>query len=269
MTRKTHSSRKSDAKAQQDRPAHPLKKEIAGLVFLLLAILLSGSLLSYHPDDRLFWNVTGEIGKAHNLFGAVGSHLAGILFDLLGFSSFWLAITLLVLAFMTFRGRTVASPLLNLIAIAALLASFSAILNLQFPGEVAFREGRMAAGGLVGLHLAGWAQGVLNHFGSYVFLATVFLVSLMVVTHLSLGRIFTGMGLAILGILRRARDMVTKIKERKKRIRKTKVAHHKIKLKPKVTILDPKPTTDPAPQQEDFPFMNVAGEFKLPPLDLL
>jgi len=269
MKQKKNPPNKPNAKGQTGRPAHPVKKEIAGLVLLLLAILFAGSLLSYHPGDKLFWNVTGSVGKAHNLFGAVGSHLAGTLFDLLGFSSFWLAITLLAVAFMTFWGRSVASPFLNLIAILILLASFSAILNLQFPGDVAFRGGAMSAGGLVGLHLAGWARDVLNHFGAYVFLATLFLVSLMLVTHLSLGRVFSSLGLWILGILRRIRDVATKIRERKKRTRRTKVAHRKITSRPKVTIVDPGPTEDASPQQERFPFMNVAGEFELPSLDLL
>jgi len=269
MKQRKNLSSRANAKDRPDSPPHPLKKEIVGLVLLLMAILFAGSLMSYHPEDRLFWNVTGSVGKAHNLFGAVGSHLAGSLFDLLGFSSFWLAVTLLVLAFMTFRGRAVASPFLNVLAILALLASFSAILNLQFPVEVAFRGGSMTAGGLVGLHLAGWTEGVLNHFGAYLFLATVFLVSLMLVTHLSLGRIFSRLGLWIIGMLRRFRDMVTKIRERKKRTRKTRVAHHKIKSRPKVTIVDSESAVDKSPQQEQFPFMNIAGEFKLPSLDLL
>jgi len=269
MKQRKNQSNKSNAKSQLDRTAHPLKKEIAGLVLLLLAILFAGSLLSYHPEDRLFWNVTGTVGKAHNLFGAIGSHLAGALFDLIGFSSFWLAITLLALAFMTFRGRTLASPFLNLITILALLASFSAILNLQFPGDIAFRGGTIAVGGLVGLHVAGWVEGILNHFGANVLLTTIFLVSLMMVTHLSLGRIFSKLGLAIIATVRQIRDMATKIRERKKRTRKTKEAHHKITSRPKVTIVDPGPIEDSSPQQERFPFMNVAGEFKLPSLDLL
>ncbi|MBW1780306.1 MAG: DNA translocase FtsK 4TM domain-containing protein [Deltaproteobacteria bacterium] len=246
-----------------------MKKEIVGLVLLLLAIIFAGSLLSYHPADRLFWNITGPVGKAHNLFGAVGSHLSGALFDLLGFSSFWLAIILLAVAFVAFRGKAIASPPISIIAMLALLASFSAILNLQFPGDVMFRGARMTAGGLVGLHLAGWTEDVLNHFGAYVFLVTVFLVSLMLITHLSLGWLFSKLGRWILSLLRRFGDMVTKIKERRKRSRKTKVAHHKIKSKPKVTIVNRGPAADKSPQQEQFPFMNVAGEFKLPSLDLL
>ena len=267
--KKKESSRKSTARNKQDKPAHPLRKEILGLLFLLIAIILAGSLLSYYPNDRLFWNVTGPVGKAHNLFGTVGAHLAGSLFDLLGFSAFWLAAILLAISFISFRGKPLSSPLISIIATIAMLASFSAILNLQFAGELGFRGGKITAGGLVGLHLAGLTENVLNHFGAYVLLVTVFIISLMVVTHLSLGRIFSRLGLWIIGILKRFRDIVTKIKERRKRTRKTMVARHKIKSRPKVTIVKSKSESEKAPQQEQFPFMNVAGEFKLPSLDLL
>jgi DNA segregation ATPase FtsK/SpoIIIE, S-DNA-T family len=268
-SKKNHAGRKAETNTRSNRPPHPLKKEIAGIALLLLAIFFAGSLLSYHPSDPMFWNITGSVGKARNLFGAVGSHLSGALFGLIGFSAFWLAMTLLALALMTFRGRSLASPFLNLIAILALLASFSAILSLRFPGDVPFRGGSMAAGGLVGIHLSEWIKGVLNRFGAYLLLATVFLVSLMLVTHLSLGRIFSGLGVALLALVRHIRDMITKIRERKKRTKKTMVAHRKIASRPKVTIVESGPAEEPSPQQERFPFMNVAGEFKLPPLNLL
>jgi len=270
MTSRTQpSGRKSSGNGRTDRPPHPLKREISGLLLLLLAILFSGSLLSYHPEDRLFWDITGSVGKVQNLFGAIGSHLAGALFILIGFSSFWVAIMFVALAFLTFRGRVVASPVLNLIAILVLIASSSAMLSLQFPGEVVFRGETLSAGGLVGLHLSTWVKGVLNYFGAYVLLATLFVVSIMLVTHLSLGRIFSRIGLGMIGTLKRARDMAAKLRERKRRTRKTRVAHHKITSRPKVTIVDSGPTEDRLPQQERFPFMHVAGEFKLPPLDLL
>jgi len=246
-----------------------LKREISGLLVLSLAIFFAGSLLSYDPADRLFWNITGSVGKAHNLFGAVGSHLAGILFGMLGFSSFWLAAALFALAFLAFRGRSVASPFLDFVAVIALLTSFSAIMNLQFPAVVAFRGGTMAAGGLVGLHLAGWLKGVLNYFGAYVLLLTICIVSLMFVTHLSIGRIFLKTVQGIVGTMKRIREMATKMRERKRRSRKSRVAQHKIAARSKVSIVDTGPTEESAPQQERFPFMHVAGEFKLPPLELL
>jgi len=267
--KKKELGRKSTARNKQGKRAHPLRKEIVGLLFLLIAIILAGSLFSYHPNDRVFWNVTGSVGKAHNLFGTVGAHLAGALFDLLGFSAFWLAAMLLAISFIAFRGKPLSSPIVSIFSAIAILISFSAILSLQFAGEVVYRGGKITAGGLVGLHLAGLAENVLNNFGAYVLLVSVFIISLMVVTHLSLGRVFSKLGFWILGLFKRFRDLIIKIKERRKRTRKTMVAHHKIKSRPKVTIVKPESEAKKAPQQETFPFMNVAGELKLPPLDLL
>ena len=262
-------TRKSGAKGKTDKPPRPIGKEILGLVFLLTAIILGGSLFSYHPADKLFWNLTGPLGKAHNLFGTVGAHLAGGLFFLLGLAAFWLVIILLAMTYLSFRGRGPAYPVITASSSLALPLCFSGILCLQFHELVGFRGGNMIAGGLVGLYVAGWAKSFLNQFGAYVFLSTIFIISLMVATHLSLGSLFSGLGLGALGVLRRIRDMATKRKERKRRARKSMLARKKMKSRPKVTIVKAAPEKDKRPEQEQFPFMHTAGEFKLPPLDLL
>lgn len=254
---------------EKTKPMHPISKEIQGIILLLLAIILGGSLLSYHPADQLFWNVTGPVGEAHNLFGTVGAHLAGSMFFLIGLSSFWLVIILLALALLSFRGRPLLSPIRSIIAAVVLVVSFSAILNIRFLEQVSFRDGKIIAGGLVGLHLAGFSKGFLNNLGAYISLSTLFIISLMVLTHFSLGWFFSKLGLWVLGLFRGIREKGTKRKERKMRARRTMEAREKIKSKPKVTIISP--THEPAkkPEQELFPFMNLAGEFMLPSLDLL
>ncbi|MCP4680733.1 MAG: DNA translocase FtsK [Desulfobacterales bacterium] len=244
-----------------------MRKEIRGLIFLLLAIILGGSLYSYHPSDKLFWDITGSVGSADNLFGTIGAHLAGGISFLLGFSSIWLVIFLIAMAFLSFRGRSLASPI-NCLAAVALLVSFSGLLGLQFEEVVNLRGGGIIAGGLIGLHLSGLTKEFLNYFGACIFLLTIFLISFMMVTRLSLAWFLSKLGLWVLGIMRRIGDRVTKRRERKRRAVKTKKVRQKIKSKPKVTILKPEPKKK-QPEQELFPFMNVAGEFKLPPLDLL
>ena len=251
-------------------PGHPLKKEIRGLIFLLLAVVLGGSLLSYSPLDKLFWNVAGNLGKAHNLFGTVGAHLSGGLFDLLGMGAFWLPLILFVLSLITFKGRSLSSPVKGMITVLIMLASFSALLSLQFERGLLYRGTIMAAGGIIGLHIAGLSISILNSFGSYVFLASIFAISLLTVTRLSFGWIFFRLGLWILGIFKKIRDIVTKRKERKKRAKKTLVARDKIKKKPKVNIVETtKKESPPSPRQKKFAFMQRPGEFELPSLDLL
>ena len=262
-------SRKSNTKDKKEKPSNPIRKEIRGLIFLLMAIILGGSLLFYNPGDQLFWNVTGPLGKAHNLFGTVGAHLAGGVFFLVGFSSFWLVIIALTMSFLSFRGRHVSSPVKSTVAALTLLASFSGILSLQLSGVVSFRGGQIHAGGLVGVELAELTKSFLNFFGAYVFFLAVFIISLMIVSRLSLGWLFSSMGLWIMGVLRHIKEAINKKKERKKRSRRTTLARTKIKSKPKVTIVKPKREPEKRPEQERFGFMNVAGEFTLPSVDLL
>ena len=259
-------SHKSNNK-DQNNASPPIRKEILGLLFLLAAVILGVSLLSYHPEDQL-WNITGP-AKAENLFGTVGAHLAGIIFDLLGFSAFWLVMICLTMALFSFWSRPFSSPVKALFAALLLVISFSGILNLQLPGKVVFKGGDIEAGGLVGLYLSRATETYLNHFGANILLATIFIISLMVATRFSLGRLFSKSGLWVLGLLKRIKEMMNKRKERRKRARKTQSAKRKLKSKPKVTIVKPPPETKKPPEQELFPFMNVKGELRLPSLDLL
>ncbi len=276
MKRKKYSSSKSSKKTAQtpsappEKPGHPLKKEIKGIIFLLLAIVVGGSLLSYSPSDKLFWNVAGHLGKAHNLFGTVGAHLSGGLFDLLGMGAFWVPLILLTLSFITFRGRVLSSPIKGMLTVLVMLASFSALLNLQFEQGIYYGGTFMAAGGIIGLHIAGLSIAVLNSFGSYVFLTAIFALSLLTVTHLSFGWIFSKLGLWILGIFKKLRELLIKRKEKKKRAQKNLAESGKARKKRKVNIVETAPKDPPPPpKQAKFSFMQKPGDFELPSLELL
>jgi S-DNA-T family DNA segregation ATPase FtsK/SpoIIIE len=264
-------SKKSKSKAKSQRHAEPIRKEIWGIIFLLVALILGVSLFSYHPADPLFWLKAGQAGKAHNLFGTVGAHLAGGIFFLLGFSSFWLVAIFLILAFLSFRGHTPSSPIKSIIAGLILIFSFSGILSLQLPKASVYRGGEVMSGGLAGVHIAEFMKGFLNYFGAYVLLTAIFLISLMVCTHISFGWVFSRITLWLGSIIRRIREFFMKKRERrrKKRVRKEIIKQEKVKPKLKVTIVEPQAEPLKQPEQESFPFMNVVGEFRLPSLDLL
>ena len=141
-----------------------------------------------------FWKNACDIitrGGTHNLFGTVGAHIAGLIFHILGFSSFWLVAILLVMGILSFRGQPLSSAVKSMIAAFALPVSSSGILNLLYPGQVVFKGGAMPAGGLIGLYLAKAAVSFLNHFGALILLMAIFMISLMLITHLSLGVLFS------------------------------------------------------------------------------
>jgi S-DNA-T family DNA segregation ATPase FtsK/SpoIIIE len=262
-------SPKTAAKKKENTPDHAIRREILGLTLLLVAVVLGVSLLSFHPADKLFWNVTGTLGKAQNLFGTVGAHVAGTLFFLLGFSSFWLPIIFMALAVLAFRGQPPHSPIKNFLAILALLISSSVILHLRLPGRVIFRGEGINAGGTLGLITGEWTRDFLNDFGAHALFFTVFIISLMVATHLSLGWLIQKIGKWFSAIGRQLEGALRKRSERKQRARKTLDARRKMKARPKVTIVQPTEEPPKKQAQESFDFMRVAGPLKLPPLDLL
>ncbi|MFH1351579.1 MAG: DNA translocase FtsK 4TM domain-containing protein [Pseudomonadota bacterium] len=263
-------TKKSKAKSQPP-PAAPIKKEIKGILFFLISILLGVSLFSYHPGDPSFWTKTSHAGKVHNLFGTVGAHLADGIFFLLGFSSFWLVAIFLTLAFLSFRKHTMVSPVKSTLSILLMILSFSGIMNLQLTEPIIYRGDKVMAGGLAGIHISGFLKGFLNYFGAYVLLLAIFIICLMASTRISFGWIFSRIFLWISGITRGIKESYTKRRERKRKkiLRERRIETEKTKPKKKVTIIEPHEEPPKKPAQESFSFMNVMGAFKLPPLDLL
>ncbi len=248
----------------------PIRREIRGIIFLLLVVLVTGSLLTYHPADKLLWNVTGPIGKSQNLFGAVGAHIAGGLLFLMGFSSFWLAVILAVLALLSFKGLPLSSPVLSVISSGVLILTFSGLLSIEFPEAPMFRGGKIiSGGGLTGLYLAGFTRNLFNHYGALICLLALFVVSFMFCTRLSLGWFFSTLYTWASTFFRKIRTLFQKKHERRKRAQKTRRALVRSKPKPKVTIVKPVPEPKKKPEQKAFSFMKSSGQFTLPSLDLL
>ena len=249
----------------------PLRREIRGILFVLIAIVLGVSLFSYHPSDPVFGLKTSQAAEIHNLFGKLGAQLSGWVFQILGFSSFWLVAVFLAMAVLSFRNTPLLSPIRNFVAVLCLLVSFSGILHLYLPKEVIYRGGKVPGGGLAGHYVAEFATGVFNDFGAYVLLLAVFIISLMVCTHISFGWVFSRLRLWLAALQRRGKEFILKRQERrrKKKAREEFLEKEKAKPRRKVTIIEPKKEPPKKPEQEAFPFMTQVGEFKLPPIDLL
>ena len=239
------------------------------------------SLLSclFH-DDKFYWDAEGsfwtwqyhkqgfEIAteSAHkNLFGTVGAHFAGALFSVLGYASFWLVIILVVMGIFSLMEKPLPPTIKSVVATLALLTSFSGILHLWQSSQA---TPRLPAGGFLG-ELSANLSNILNDFGALILLGAIFIISLMLITHISLGWLLSKLWTWVLIVFRRLSDLIEKRKERKRRARKTMVAKARNRKKAKVKIIKPKPEPTKKPKQQKFSFMENTGEFKLPPLDLL
>jgi S-DNA-T family DNA segregation ATPase FtsK/SpoIIIE len=197
----------------------PIRKEIKGIIFLLFSIILGVSLFTYHHDDPLLLIKTGDFNEVHNLFGVIGSHISGYLFHIIGFSSFWLVVIFFIMAVLSFKGSSLLPPLKNIIAILFLLVSFSGIMSLQLGGIIEYRGGDLYSGGLVGEIISKTLTEYLNIFGTNVLLFTIFIISLMICTHISFGWIFSKIYLYFILLFRRIREYCTKKLEKRKKSR--------------------------------------------------
>jgi S-DNA-T family DNA segregation ATPase FtsK/SpoIIIE len=175
------------------------------------------------------------------------------------------------MAILSFQGRRLLPPLKSITAILFLLVSFSGIMSLQLHEETLNRVGEILSGGLVGYYTSIPLKGFMNPFGANVFLLAIFIISFMVCTHISFGWFFSKIFIWISVLIRRLREYNTKRmeKRRKQRVRMSSLEKDGQKGKRKVKIIEPKKETVIKSEQESFSFMNVAGDFKLPPLDLL
>ena len=267
MTTKT----KNKGKIPEGQAA-PIRREIRGIIFTLIVVILGVSLFSYHPNDPVFGIKTvGLSGQAHNLFGTVGAQLAGWIFFVFGFSSFWLVVAFAAMAVLSFQGKRLPSPIKNTVAILCLVISFAGILGLYLPEDVSYRGGRVIGEGLVGHYLSDYMLTYLNDFGSYVILIAAFVLSFMITTRISFGWILGTLSRCFVMIARPVREYLIMRKERwrKRRVRQETLRKEKKRPKRKVTIVAPKKEPPKKPTQEAFAFMEPAGKFKLPPVDLL
>lgn len=263
--------RKAKAPNGTESGSGTVHKEIKGIIFLLVAVFLAVSLFSFNPNDPVFGLKIVHSAKAQNLFGAVGGHLSGWIFWALGFSSFWLVIIFLILSFFSFRGVQLLPPLGTIIAVLLLMVSFSGLMNLRFPGPIHFGGGKALSGGLAGYYVSMFVVRQLNTFGGVVLLSAVFVICLMICTRFSFGLAFLNVASIGTGLFKTTREFVLKRREkaRKKRVREDNLEKEKTKPKKKVTIVEPPPEPPQKLEQEVFPFMDTAGKFRLPPLDLL
>jgi S-DNA-T family DNA segregation ATPase FtsK/SpoIIIE len=249
---------------------YPIKREIWGVVFLLLTLIVAVSLSSYNPQDQLFWEKPHVVGEPKNLFGPIGSHLAGSLFLVLGFSSFWLIPILIYLAACFFRGRFPSGAIWMCVSLILLVLSFSALISLYAPKGVPYR-GTLLSGGVVGFHCAWLGKMVLNSFGACALFLAVFVISFMIITRFSFGKLVNLIWSAFSRIAMFIKEKWLKYHERRKRAKTRKTTAEKIVRgrERKPTIVETPKQKAPKPTQEFFPFMSVPGKFKLPPFDLL
>ena len=157
------------------------KREIIGVLLLLLGLLILLSLLSYHPQD---WPNSNSRQMAHNWMGLIGAAIAHylILYGI-GYPILVLPVLILIYGWFFLAGRSTESLTAPSLLFLFYATTISVAIALQNQGGAHY-----AWSGLVGYFFASVLLRYFGNIGSVLILLTAVVLPLLYVTDFSLAR---------------------------------------------------------------------------------
>jgi len=229
--------------SDQSPPQSIVKREIKGIVCLFLGIIIAGSLISHYSTDPLIFDFHSQSGRIKNIFGISGAWLSHILLLQLGISSFVLSIIFTVAGLGYFIKDSFTLWSKKIFILILLVISISGLASLIYPEPVLYHGGKLSSGGKVGIFISGLLVEVINRQGAYLVLLSIIIISLMIITRISLGTLFSGIWLFLSGVIRAINEYRIKKRERKRKrmVRKRYIEEQKTRPREKISIVIPGP----------------------------
>jgi S-DNA-T family DNA segregation ATPase FtsK/SpoIIIE len=160
-----------------------------GVALFAAALIWLIALVSYEPNDAVWFFSTGSHAAPANFAGRVGAFLAELSFQLFGYASYAVPGILVVLGWNYFWCRSVDAVGTKTTGAVLLFSSMAAFMSLVF-GSVDVSGKSFRAGGYVGEWLAKELAEYLNRTGSIIVIVTLIFLSIILATRFSLGRLF-------------------------------------------------------------------------------
>lgn len=253
--------------------------EVKGVIFILIAIFLLLSLISYSSTDPSWASVSTSKHKVHNYLGKAGASLSEALLQLFGFASFILPLAFLYFGILSFLPDKERPALKQLAGTALLLIILSSLFCIVFP-ELPWAD--MQAGGLTGSLTASFLLPYFNHTGSLLVLFSVLILFIIFSTHLSVRSVFYFIIRLFNFLFKEVRIRIThyRIKKHKEKMRKKvteKYSDTKQKaekpvsqrtIKKRIEPIQAKISQPASGENILFPEMEQGG-YSFPPLSLL
>ena len=150
--------------------------EIKGIIILALALIFLASLVSFVPDD-LIWYTSHPNEPAHNLIRMTGAYMAGSLFFLAGYGAYLVVVFLLFWSWNIFTSRETPFSLARGLSLVVLVSVMSSLFSLAGSPVTANRFQR---GGITGLLCADFLLKNIGVIGAYIALFTLICLCLVV-----------------------------------------------------------------------------------------
>jgi S-DNA-T family DNA segregation ATPase FtsK/SpoIIIE len=175
--------------------------EFVGVALFAASLIWIVSLASYEPTDPVWLFSTGSHAVPLNFAGRVGAFLAEVSFQLFGYASYLIPIVMVIVGWNYFWCRKVDAAATKATGATMLFGCLSAFLSLVFSTlEVAGKPFR--AGGYIGEFLAREFSEYLNRTGSLIVVITLIVLSVILSTQFSFGRMMA----AVIAMVRETSD---------------------------------------------------------------
>ncbi|HYO62727.1 MAG TPA: DNA translocase FtsK 4TM domain-containing protein [Pyrinomonadaceae bacterium] len=174
------------AGAKAAGPRRSLRNEIIAIALFALGLLMTLSLVFFHPDDPS-WNAFSP-HETRNLVGPVGANIAQALLQTVGLNAYLVPLLLFAAAWRRFRTQHLRATLSRVAGLLVLVLALAGLLEvLQLPPMF---DRSVRAGGLVGEFVATNLAGALNRVGAGVLLLAAAAVGLLLATDFSFERAY-------------------------------------------------------------------------------
>lgn len=260
------------------------RKDIAGVVFFVLAVFAGLSVYSYTATDPSYNTAVSMASeRAQNLAGLLGSYSSDLLIQLFGLSSLILPIALLLTSIFIFyrSGKDGWFSYPRAAAFVTLLICLSISLEVV-AGDVGYGGNTFTAGGFIGSNLSLLVEPYLSNIGTGVLFITASLLLLFYLANYSFASgmaIFAFWVYKVLGVVFKAlykggyklTSWIISKTKKKEPVEAVVVAApvvEELKVKQKALIVAQEDNDDE--EEEEFKAVKVKhGKYKLPSVDLL
>ena len=163
--------------------------EFLGVALFALALIWLISLVTHEPSDSVWFFTTGTSHAPANFVGRVGAFLSELSFQLVGYAAYLIPAVIAVAGWHYFWCQAPDAAYTKASGVTLLFACSSAFLSLVF-GSVDVAGKPFEAGGSLGTWIGGWLAEYLNRTGSIIVLLTLMILSVILSTQFSFGRMF-------------------------------------------------------------------------------
>jgi DNA segregation ATPase FtsK/SpoIIIE, S-DNA-T family len=241
--------------------------EFMGVALFALALIWLISLVTYEPTDPVWFFTTDSTHPPANFVGRVGAFLAELSFQLFGYASYLLPAVVAVIGWHYFWCHPADAAYTKIVGVLLLFACSSSFLSLVL-GSTDVDGKAFHAGGSVGTWLSGALADYLNRTGSVIVLLTLTLLSVILSTQVSFGRMFedasrNSRDLSARGI---GRFRTWRDERRRNRERQEVIAKHTKRVKAEASNEPGKPDSGRARGDEEVPQAPAGGAAAPPPV---